>query len=126
LRKAIDGAAGGADPAVREAAEAVAIGLSLFAPYTAEDMWSVLGHQPGVALAGLPEADESLLVENSIIAIVQVDGKLRDKFEVATNISADELREKALNSDAVKRSIGDREIANVIVREPKLVSIATK
>jgi leucyl-tRNA synthetase len=89
-------------------------------------MWSVLGHQPGVALAGLPEADESLLVENSIIAIVQVDGKLRDKFEVATNISADELREKALNSDAVKRSIGDREIANVIVREPKLVSIATK
>jgi leucyl-tRNA synthetase len=55
-----------------------------------------------------------------------VDGKLRDKFEVATNISADELREKALNSDAVKRSIGDREIANVIVREPKLVSIATK
>jgi leucyl-tRNA synthetase len=89
-------------------------------------MWSVLGHQPGVALAGLPSADESLLVENSIVAIVQVDGKLRDKFEVATTISAAELREQALASDAVKRSIGDREIVNVIVREPKLVSIATK
>ena len=126
LRKAIDGDVGGADPAAREAAEAVAIGLSLFAPYTAEDMWSVLGHQPGVALAGLPSADESLLVENSIVAIVQVDGKLRDKFEVATTISAAELREQALASDAVKRSIGDREIVNVIVREPKLVSIATK
>jgi leucyl-tRNA synthetase len=126
LRKAIDGEAGGADPAVREAAEAVAIGLSLFAPYTSEDMWSILGHKPGVALAGLPAADESLLVENSIVAIVQVDGKLRDKFEVATNISADELKEKAFESDAVKRAIGDREIANIIVREPKLVSIATK
>ncbi len=126
LRKAIDGEAGGADPAVREAAEAVAVGLSLFAPYTAEDMWAILGHQPGVALAGLPSADESLLVENSIVAIVQVDGKLRDKFEVATNISADELKEKALNSDAIKRAIGDKEIANIIVREPKLVSIATK
>ena len=126
LRKAIDGAVGGADPAVREGAEAVAIGLSLFAPYTSEDMWSVLGHQPGVALAGLPDADESLLVENSIVAIVQVDGKLRDKFEVATSISAEQLRELALNSDAVKRSIADREIVNVIVREPKLVSIATK
>jgi leucyl-tRNA synthetase len=126
LRKAIDGEAGGADPAVREAAEAVAIGLSLFAPYTAEDMWSILGHQPGVALAGLPAADESLLVENSIVAIVQVDGKLRDKFEVATNISADELKTKALNSDAIKRAIGEKEIANIIVREPKLVSIATK
>jgi leucyl-tRNA synthetase len=126
LRKAIDGEAGGADPAVREAAEAVAVGLSLFAPYTSEDMWSILGHKPGVALAGLPAADESLLVENSIVAIVQVDGKLRDKFEVATNISADELKDKAFESDAVKRAIGDREIANIIVREPKLVSIATK
>ena len=126
LRKAIDGSVGGSDPAVREAAEAVAIGLSLFAPYTSEDMWAVLGHQPGVALAGLPTADESLLVENSIVAIFQVDGKLRDKFEVATNITAEELREKAFASEAVKRAIGDREIANVIVREPKLVSIATK
>ncbi len=126
LRKAIDGSVGGSDPAVREAAEAVAIGLSLFAPYTSEDMWAILGHQPGVALAGLPTADESLLVENSIVAIFQVDGKLRDKFEVATNITAEELREKAFASEAVKRAIGDREIANVIVREPKLVSIATK
>ena len=126
LRKSIDGVVGGEDPAVREAAEAVAIGLSLFAPYTAEDMWSVLGHQPGVALAGLPVADESLLVENSIVAIVQVDGKLRDKFEVSTSITAEELRLKALSSETIKRAIGDREIVNVIVREPKLVSIATK
>ncbi len=126
LRKAIDGEAGGSDPAVREAAEVVAVGLSLFAPYTAEDMWELLGHKPGVALAGLPVADESLLVESSIVAIVQVDGKLRDKFEVSVSITADELREKALSSDAVKRALGDSEIANVIVREPKLVSIATK
>jgi leucyl-tRNA synthetase len=126
LRKAIDGEAGGSDPAVREAAEVVAVGLSLFAPYTAEDMWELLGHKPGVALAGLPVADDSLLVESSIVAIVQVDGKLRDKFEVSVAITADELREKALSSDAVKRALGDNEIANVIVREPKLVSIATK
>ncbi|MEY2737389.1 MAG: hypothetical protein RL683_507 [Actinomycetota bacterium] len=126
LRKAIDGEAGGSDPAVREAAEVVAVGLSLFAPYTAEDMWELLGHKPGVALAGLPVADESLLVESSIVAIVQIDGKLRDKFEVSVSITADELREKALSSDAVKRALGDSEIANVIVREPKLVSIATK
>ena len=126
LRKAIDGEAGGADPAAREAAEVVAIGLSLFAPYTAEDMWELLGHKPGVALAGLPDADLSLLVESSIVAIVQVDGKLRDKFEVSVSITADELREKALSSEAVKRALGESEIANVIVREPKLVSIATK
>ncbi|MFM6962744.1 MAG: class I tRNA ligase family protein, partial [Micrococcales bacterium] len=126
VRKAIDGEVGGADPAVREAVEAVAKALSLFAPYTAEDMWSVLGHQAGVALAGLGEADESLLVVNNLTAVVQVDGKLRDKFEVSVSITEDELRDLAFNSDNVKRAIGDREIANVIVRAPKLVNIATK
>jgi leucyl-tRNA synthetase len=126
LRKAIDGAAGGADPAVREAAETVAKALSLFAPYTAEDMWQKLGHEPGVALAQLAEADLSLLVESSIIAIAQVDGKVRDKFEVPVDITEDALRDLALASDAVKKAIGDKEVANVIVRAPKLVNIATK
>ncbi|MDE2410083.1 MAG: leucine--tRNA ligase, partial [Actinomycetales bacterium] len=98
----------------------------LFAPYTAEDMWSILGHKPGIALAEFAACDESLLVEASIVAVVQVDGKLRDKFEVATDITEEALRDLALNSDAVKRSIGDREIANIIVRAPKLVNIATK
>ncbi len=126
LRKAIDGAAGPGDPAVREAAEVVAKSLSLFAPYTAEDMWAKLGYQPGVALAGLQEADASLLVEDSVVAVVQVDGKLRDKFEVSTSISEADLREKAFGSENVQRAIGDKEVANVIIRAPKLVNIATK
>ena len=76
-RKAIDSGCGPADPAVREAAEAVAILLSLVAPYTAEEMWSRLGHEPTVARAGWPVVDEALLVEDSVTAIVQVQGKLR-------------------------------------------------
>ena len=126
LRKAIDGAPGGSDPAVREAAETVAKALSLFAPYTAEDMWQKLGHTPGVALAELPDADHSLLVESSVIAVVQVDGKLRDKFEVPVDITEDALRAQAMGSEAVKRAIGEKSVANVIVRAPKLVNIATK
>ena len=125
LRKGIDGAAGREDPAVREAAETVAKALSLFAPYTAEDMWQKLGHQPGVALAKLDDADLSLLVESSIVAIAQVDGKVRDKFEVPVDITEVALRDLALASDAVKKAIGDKQIANVIVRAPKLVNIAT-
>ena len=126
LRKAIDGAAGGAEPAVREGAEVVAKALSLFAPYTAEEMWAMLGHKPGVALAGLQDADESLLVESSTVAIIQVDGKLRDKLDVPLDITEDALRELALSSENTKRAIGDKQIANVIVRAPKLVNIATK
>ncbi len=126
LRKAIDGEAGASDPAVREAAEVVARGISLFAPYTAEDMWSKLGHSAGVALAVLPDADESLLVESTTIAVVQVNGKLRDKFEVSVDITKEELIEKALASEVVSRAIGDGEVVQQIAAAPKFVNFVVK
>jgi leucyl-tRNA synthetase len=126
LRKAIDGSVGPADPAVREGAEIVAIGLSLFAPFMAEEMWSILGHQPGVALAGLPEADPALLVQDTITAVAQVDGKLRDTFEVSVDASEADLQAAADTSSAVQRAIEGREIAKVIIRAPKLINIVTK
>ncbi len=126
LRKAIDSGVGGADPAVREGAEELAKALSLFAPYTAEEMWEKLGHQPCVALAEFRKADPSLLTKESLTAVVQVDGKLRDKFEVSTSISEDELRSLALSSPAVIKLLAGNEPKQVIVRAPKLVNIATK
>jgi leucyl-tRNA synthetase len=126
IRKTVDAGPGAADPAVREAIEVVTVILSLFAPYTAEDMWERLGYPPSVAFAGLRKADPTLLVEESITAIVQVDGKVRDRIVVSPTIHADELEKLARASEAVVRSLGDREIVNVIVRAPRLVNIATK
>jgi leucyl-tRNA synthetase len=122
-RKAIDSGCGPADPAVREAAEVVAVLLSLFAPYTAEEMWERLGHQPCVAMAGWPVLDDSLLVQESVTCVVQVGGKVRDKLEVPPSIGEAELRELALASEAVRRALGGREPRNVIVRPPKLVNV---
>jgi leucyl-tRNA synthetase len=126
LRKAIDGEAGGADPAVREAAEIVAKALSLFSPFMAEEMWEILGHKPGVALAGLPEADQSLLVQTTVTAVLQVDGKLRDTFEVSVDATEADLQSAADASAAVQRAIDGREVAKVIIRLPKLINIVTK
>jgi leucyl-tRNA synthetase len=122
-RKAIDTGCGPADPAVREAVEAIAIMLSLTAPYTAEDMWARLGHQPSVALAGWPEVDPSLLAHESVTCVVQVAGKVKDRIEVSPDISEDALRELALASDAIVRALGDGGVKTVIVRPPKLVNI---
>ncbi len=122
-RKTIDSGAGAADPAVREAAEAVAIMLSLYSPYTAEDMWSLLGHQPCVALAGWPAVDDSLLVTESVTCVVQVAGKVRDRLEVPPDITADALRELALVAPGVQKALDGKGIRTVIVREPKLVNI---
>jgi len=108
---------------VREAVEAVAIVLSLFAPYTAEDMWARLGHEPSVALTGWPEVDPALLVEDTVTCVVQVAGKVRDRLEVATGIGEDELRELAPASDGAIRALDGRGVRTVIVRAPKLVNI---
>jgi leucyl-tRNA synthetase len=124
-RKAIDTGCGPADPAVREAAETVAILLSLVAPYTAEEMWERLGHQPTVARAGWPVVDESLLVEESVTAIVQVQGKLRAKLQVSPDITEADLQEAALGDAHVQRALDGKPVRKVIVRAPKLVNIVT-
>ena len=122
-RKAIDSGPGPADPAVREAVEAVAIMLSVVVPYTAEEMWQRLGHQPSVARAGWPTIDESLLVQDAVTCVVQVAGKLRARLDVSPGISEDELRELAMADEKVQRSLDGREVRTVIVRAPKLVNI---
>ena len=122
-RKAIDSGCGPADPAVREAAEAVAIMLSLVAPYTAEEMWARLGHEPTVARAGWPAVDPALLVESSVTAVVQVQGKVKARLEVSPDIAASDLEALALADPAVTRAIEGREVRRVIVREPSLVNV---
>jgi leucyl-tRNA synthetase len=122
-RKAIDSGCGAEDPAVREAVEAVAILLSLVAPYTAEEMWEKLGHQPSVAQAAWPVVDPALLVEESVTAVVQVQGKVRGRLEVAPDISEADLEALALADDAVAKAIDGRPVRKVIVRAPKLVNI---
>jgi leucyl-tRNA synthetase len=122
-RKAIDTGCGPSDPAVREAVEAVAILLSLVAPYTAEEMWQRLGHEPTVARAGWPTVDATLLVEDAVTAVVQVQGKVRARLEVRPDVDADDLERLALADPAVAKAIDGREVRRVIVRPPNLVNV---
>jgi leucyl-tRNA synthetase len=132
-RRAIDSGPGAADPAVREAAEALAIMVSLFAPYTAEECWEDLGRaaaygpRASVARADWPAADPALLVQETVTCVVQVNGKVRDRLEVSPAVGEDELRELALASPGVARALSDPgAIQRVIVRPPKLVNIVAK
>jgi leucyl-tRNA synthetase len=122
-RKAIDSGCGPLDPATREAAEAIAIALSLVAPYTAEEMWENLGHQPTVALAGWPVVDPALLESDAVIAILQINGKIKDRIEVSPKISDAELEKLAISNPEISAGIAGQEIKKIIVRAPKLVNI---
>ena len=122
-RKAIDSGCGPSDPAVREAAEAIAISLSLVAPFTSEEMWEILGHKPGVALAGWPEVDPKLLEADAVTAILQVNGKIKDRIEVSPNISDAELEKLAMANPEITAAISGATISKIITRAPKLVNI---
>jgi len=121
-RKAIDSGCGPADAAVREAAEAIAICLSLVAPYTAEDMWEKLGHKPAIANAGWPVVDKSLLGADNVIAVLQVNGKIKDRIEVSPNISKEELEKIASENAQIKSALSGLQVSKVITVAPKLVN----
>ena len=122
-RKAIDSGCGPADPAVREAVEAVAVMLSLVAPFTAEEMWDRVGHKPSVALAGWPEVDEKLLVADAVEAVIQINGKIKERIEVAPTITDAELEALALAHPTIVAELGANAPKKVIARAPKLVNI---
>jgi len=122
-RKAIDSGCGAGDPAVREAVEAVAIMLSLVAPFTAEEMWERLGHKPAVALAGWPAVDEKLLVADAVEAVIQINGKIKERIEVSPSITDAELEALALAHPTIVAELGANAPKKVIARAPKLVNI---
>ncbi len=126
IRRTVDGGPGPADPAVREAVEAVALITDLFAPHTAEEMWERLGYEPFVGLVGWRQADPTLLADDFVTAVVQVDGKVRATLEVSSRIDGSELERLARDDDRVRRSLGDRVILRSVVRPPRVVSFSTR
>ena len=124
-RKAIDSGAGPKDPAVREAAEAITMILDLFAPHTAEEMWEMLGYDGFVGLVTWRQPDPTLLVEDTVTTVVQIDGKVRATLEVSARIDSAALEALARGDERVIRALGDKQITRAIVRPPKVVSFST-
>jgi leucyl-tRNA synthetase len=122
-RKAIDSGCGAADPAVREATEAIAIMLSLVAPFTAEEMWERLGHQPAIATAGWPAVDPALLVDDEVEAVIQINGKIKDRMSVSPTISDADFEAAALALPSIIAELNGATPKKVIARAPKLVNI---
>ncbi len=122
-RKAIDSGPGAADPAVREAVEAIAIMLSLVAPFTSEEMWERLGHKPAIATAGWPVVDEKLLVADAVEAVIQINGKIKERIEVPPTITDAEIEALALAHPTIAAELNGATPKKVIARAPKIVNI---
>ncbi|MGQ0626307.1 MAG: leucine--tRNA ligase [Sporichthyaceae bacterium] len=107
----------------REVAETLTLLLAPLTPHIAEELWAKLGHPASLTYAGFPVADPALLIQGTVTCVLQVQGKVRGRLEVAADITEDALRALALADDGVVRALDGRPVRTVVVRAPKLVNI---
>jgi leucyl-tRNA synthetase len=108
---------------LREALESVVLMLAPFVPHFAEELWAGLGHTKGLEQAGWPSFDPAAAVDEELLVVVQVNGKLRGKITVSATTAEEEVREAALSDERVLQFIAGRTVRKVIHVPGKLINI---
>jgi leucyl-tRNA synthetase len=108
---------------LRLAVENLIILLSPFTPHLCEELWERTGHRELLARFPWPAFDPDLAREDKVTIVVQVNGKLRDKFEADADITEQEMQERALHLERIQALIAGKQIKKVICIENKLVNI---
>lgn len=106
-----------------EAISALAQLLAPFAPHIAEELWSDLGRTDSVHVDHWPTWDEKFLVADVITVVVQINGKMRAKLDVAADVSEEEVTKLALEHERVIEHIGVKKPAKVIYVPGRLINI---
>ncbi len=107
----------------REALETAILMLAPIAPHITHVLWHQLGHDEAIVHQTWPEADESALVRDEITYVVQVNGKVRARIDVAADADKESVEATARNTDNVQKFIDGKDIKRVIVVPNKLVNI---
>jgi leucyl-tRNA synthetase len=107
----------------REIFEPFVLLLAPYAPHLAEELWEKLGHTPPVALERWPKWQEELTRDEEVTIVVQVNGKVRSKFQMPAETDQKELEQKALGIDRIRELISDKEVKKIITVPDKLVNI---
>lgn len=100
--------------------------LAPIAPHIGEELWSILGHESTITYQPWPSYDEKLLEGDTVEIVVQVNGKVRAKLEIAKNASKEEMEHFALENANIKQAIEGKDIKKVIAVPQKLVNIVAK
>ena len=100
--------------------------LSPVCPHLGEELWAVLGHKETIAYSAWPLYDESKLVSETVLMVVQVNGKLRDKMEVPVDASEETVIDQALKSDKIQSFLSGHTLLKTIVVARKLVNFVIR
>ncbi|HSB03647.1 MAG TPA: leucine--tRNA ligase [Thermodesulfobacteriota bacterium] len=111
---------------MREATEAAVLLLSPFVPHFAEELWEVLGGKESILERPWPDYDREAVVEDEILIVIQVNGKLRDRIMVPASYQEKEIKDWALKSERIQRLVEGKQIVRMIFVPQKLVNIVCK
>ncbi|WP_142302745.1 leucine--tRNA ligase [Staphylococcus delphini] len=100
--------------------------LAPIAPHIGEELWSILGHDTTITYQPWPSFDPSLLEEDVVEIVVQVNGKVRAKIEIPKDMSKADMEATALANDNIKAAIEGKDVKKVIAVPQKLVNIVAK
>ncbi|MGH2452104.1 MAG: leucine--tRNA ligase, partial [Candidatus Limnocylindria bacterium] len=113
-------------PSREDGVNALVLLLAPFAPYITEELWERRGGVGSVHVQAWPSFDPEIAREREVTVVVQVDGRVRDRFTVPAGTGEDMLRERALDRERVRAQVAGRGIERVIVVPDRLVSVVTK
>ena len=108
---------------MREALEALVIMINPMMPHLAEEAWQTLDRNGLVADAPWPEADSSLLVEDTITIAVQLNGKVRTTMQIGRDQSEEEVRTAALALDKIAQALINKNVRRVVVVPNRIVNV---
>lgn len=111
-------------PAVmKEALHSVVLLMAPFVPHIAEELWQILGNSVPLTQTSWPAFDKNAVIDEEILVVVQVNGKLRSKITVGAGISEEKIKEIALADEKISQFIQGQTIRKVISVPGKLVNI---
>lgn len=97
--------------------------LAPLAPHLAEELWEMLGHAKTLTYEAWPQFDVQFLVEEEVEIVIQIKGKVRGRLTVETSITEEALKEVVLQSESIKKALGDQTIKKWIIVPGKLVNL---
>lgn len=97
--------------------------LNPFAPHLTEEIWSLLGEKSFLSLASWPEYDAKKMLTETVIIVVQVNGKVRSKIEINRDAPKEAVLERALEDDKIQNWLNQKKIQKVIYVPNKLINL---
>jgi leucyl-tRNA synthetase len=111
---------------IRSAAKTILLLLAPFAPFITDELWEMIGYENSIHEMSWPDYKESALEKEEITIVIQVNGKVREKISVDSDISEEEVKEKVLEEEKIQSYLEGNELIKTIYVPGKLVNLVVK